>query len=82
MILKILLSIKLKNLTSFRKHTISGNIEKRIRDEKMKNILSENINISFNSRETGINNNVFFCGSSNNRTSFLESNIFQMNCIS
>lgn len=48
----------------------------------MKNILSENINISFNSRETGINNNVFFCGSSNNKTSFLESNIFQMNCIS
>lgn len=45
----------------------------------MKNILSENINISFNSRETGINNNVFLCGSSNNRTSFLESNIFQMN---
>ena len=41
----------------------------------MKNILSENINFSFNSRETGINNNVFFCGSSNNRTSFLESNI-------
>lgn len=45
----------------------------------MKNILSENINISLNSSKTGINNNVFFCGSSNNRTSFLESNILQMN---
>ena len=45
----------------------------------MKNILSENINISLDSRKTGINNNVFFCGSSNNRTSFLESNILQMN---
>lgn len=42
----------------------------------MKNILSENINISFNSRETGINNNVFFCGSSNNRTSFFRIKYF------
>ena len=46
MILGILLFIKLKNLTSSKKHTISGNIEKQIRGEKMKNILSKNINIT------------------------------------